>query len=91
MQYRAIKTSDNDNVAIATIFIPQKARFVSEGKYIMANHDIPIGHKVALKTLKKGGAVIRYGETIAQATENIEVGDWVHVHNTTLPPSYYEL
>jgi altronate dehydratase small subunit len=43
--------------------------------------DIPYGHKVAIKDIKKGTAVIKYGEVIGLATENIEKGYLVHVHN----------
>jgi (2R)-sulfolactate sulfo-lyase subunit alpha len=46
-----------------------------------ANHDIPIGHKIALKDLKKGDTVIKYGEDVGVMTRDAKKGDWVHVHN----------
>lgn len=46
-----------------------------------ANHDIPIGHKVALKALKKGDTVIKYGEDIGKMVADAKPGDHVHVHN----------
>ena len=46
-----------------------------------ANHDIPIGHKVALKDLKKGDTVIKYGADIGRMVADARRGDHVHVHN----------
>jgi altronate dehydratase small subunit len=34
-----------------------------------------------LKDIMKGTPIIKYGETIGSATENISKGDHVHVHN----------
>ena len=46
-----------------------------------ARHDIPIGHKVALKPLKKGDTVIKYGEDIGRMVADAAVGEHVHVQN----------
>ena len=46
-----------------------------------ANHDIPIGHKVALKDLKTGDTVIKYGEDVGRMIGDAKKGDHVHVHN----------
>jgi (2R)-sulfolactate sulfo-lyase subunit alpha len=46
-----------------------------------ANHAIPVGHKVALKDLKKGDTVIKYGEDIGRVVADFKKGDHVHVHN----------
>lgn len=43
--------------------------------------DIPAGHKRALSDIPKGSPVIKYGNPIGYAKENISKGDWVHVHN----------
>ncbi len=43
--------------------------------------DIPFGHKFALEDIMKGTPIIKYGETIGFATEDIKEGDHVHVHN----------
>jgi altronate dehydratase small subunit len=42
---------------------------------------IPFGHKLALTAIPRGGAVIKYGETIGLATSDISPGEHVHVHN----------
>ncbi len=48
---------------------------------IKAKHDIPIGHKVALKAFKKGDTVVKYGEDIGKIVADVGVGEHVHVHN----------
>ena len=48
---------------------------------VSAKHDIPIGHKVALKDLKKGDTVVKYGEDIGKMVGDARKGDHVHVHN----------
>jgi (2R)-sulfolactate sulfo-lyase subunit alpha len=46
-----------------------------------ANHDIPVGHKVALSDLKKGDTIIKYGEDIGIVVADFKKGDHVHIHN----------
>ncbi|MCQ2399286.1 MAG: altronate dehydratase family protein, partial [Clostridia bacterium] len=45
------------------------------------NGVIPAGHKVAIRDIKKGEYVIKYGEIIGRAKEDISSGKWVHTHN----------
>jgi (2R)-sulfolactate sulfo-lyase subunit alpha len=48
---------------------------------IVAKHDIPIGHKVALTDLKDGDTVIKYGEDVGRMKAAAKPGEHVHVHN----------
>ena len=48
---------------------------------LKAKDDVPIGHKVALKPLKKGDTVIKYGEDIGRMIADVGVGEHVHVQN----------
>jgi len=43
--------------------------------------DIPIGHKIALKALKDGDTVIKYGVDIGRTIAPIKLGEYLHVHN----------
>jgi len=52
-----------------------------ETSELRAKHDIPIGHKVALKPLKKGDTVIKYGADIGGMIADAGAGEHVHVHN----------
>ena len=83
MQYKAIKTSPQDNVAIAVTIIPRGVTVTIPGNgEIVTNQEIPLGHKIALASISKGAGIIRYGEVICSAKEDIKAGDWIHVHNT---------
>lgn len=42
---------------------------------------VPLGHKFAIKAIKKGDPVIKYGEIIGLATQDILRGQYVHIHN----------
>ncbi|MCG8334249.1 MAG: UxaA family hydrolase [Proteobacteria bacterium] len=48
---------------------------------VKANHDIPLGHKIALSDLDSGGTIIKYGYDIGKVVAEIKKGDHVHVHN----------
>ena len=48
---------------------------------VVANHDIPIGHKVALADLAAGDDVIKYGEVVGRMVAPAARGDHVHMHN----------
>lgn len=48
---------------------------------LMAEADIPIGHKVALADLKAGDTVIKYGEDIGKMVGDAGKGQHVHTHN----------
>lgn len=49
--------------------------------HLEAKHDIPIGHKVALKALGKGDTAVKYGEDIGRIVDPVAAGEHVHVHN----------
>ena len=51
------------------------------GVCLDGNEKIPAGHKYALKKISQGEYVIKYGEIIGRATQDIAEGEWVHTHN----------
>ena len=42
---------------------------------------IPLGHKIALKEIKKGETLLKYGHDIGRAVSAIGKGRHAHVHN----------
>ena len=48
---------------------------------LAARQEIPIGHKVALKDLKKGETVMKYGADVGKMVADAKKGEHVHVHN----------
>lgn len=81
MAGRAIILHDIDNVATAiTDLEPGEA--VDTGKGILSvTERVPFGHKLALKSIARGATIIKYGESVGLATQEIPAGGWVHVHN----------
>jgi (2R)-sulfolactate sulfo-lyase subunit alpha len=48
---------------------------------LVARQAVPIGHKVALRGLKAGDTVIKYGQDIGRMVADAGQGEHVHVHN----------
>lgn len=76
-----IRINQEDNVAVALRSIEKGESLVIGGSSLTTLEEIPQGHKVALKPVKAGEEVIKYGFRIGYAKENIDRGQWVHVHN----------
>ncbi|MCJ7703125.1 MAG: altronate dehydratase family protein [Anaerolineales bacterium] len=82
----SLQLNPKDNVAIAKTDLQPGNRLVysqaGEGS-ILVRQLIPAGHKVALKSLPCGEAVIRYGQVIGNASREISAGEHVHTHNVS--------
>jgi altronate dehydratase small subunit len=78
---RVIVITAQDNVATAleplepgqTIQIDQMEVAIAEA--------IPRGHKVALRAIRAGDLVVKYGSAIGHASSDIGAGTHVHIHN----------
>lgn len=83
----ALKVNDKDNVA--TIF----ANGITDGTEVEVRDkkgqsekvsvigNVPYGHKIAVRDIKKDELIFKYGEEIGIATKDIKKGEYVHVHN----------
>ena len=76
-----IKINKDDNVAVALKPIAKGTTVDVAGSSVTMLEDIPQGHKFAIKPIKKGDAVIKYGFRIGYAQADVEVGGWIHTHN----------
>jgi galactarate dehydratase len=79
-----IKASELDNAGV----VPkqegmQKGTLLNNG--IITQVYIPMGHKVALSNILEGEKIIRYGQTIGYANQNIPAGEWVNEPKLSLP------
>lgn len=81
----AVIMKDIDTVVTVTknVSSGENVSYITCGGYstIKATSDIPINHKVAIKDVKKGNEVLKYGERIGYATMDIHIGDHVHTNN----------
>jgi (2R)-sulfolactate sulfo-lyase subunit alpha len=48
---------------------------------VMSLDAVPLGHKIALKDLRSGDTVLKYGHDVGRAVADISKGHHVHVHN----------
>ena len=80
MEPLAIRLHNNDNVVTAKSDIDPDILLNDEN--ITTKQFIPVGHKIATKDISKGEDIIKYDNIIGTATDNIAIGDHVHVHNT---------
>ena len=74
---KAIIISPLDSVGVALVSLKKGEK--AEGVTLL--EDIEKGHKFALKDIKCGENVIKYGEVIGKATADIATGEHVHSHN----------
>jgi galactarate dehydratase len=80
-----ILLNTNDNVAVARRSI---SAGVATGRGdLIAKDFIGRGHKVALRAIKEGEEVLKYGQVIGVASQDIEPGQHVHLHNLGMVPS----
>ena len=79
----AFVISHEDNVATALEALePGEIRLLGEGSAarITVTESVPKGHKLALRNIREGESVIKYGIPIGHATQDIAQGTWVHLH-----------
>ena len=69
-----IKINQADNVAVAVSNVPAGESCHVDGRQVTAVSDIPAGHKMALKDLRAGDNVIKYGYPIGHLAEDIPEG-----------------
>ncbi len=77
MAKQTLIINESDNVAVALADI--KAGEVHEN--VTLAEDIAKGHKFAITFIEEGEQIIKYGNPIARATQNISAGEHVHTHN----------
>ncbi|WP_077624687.1 UxaA family hydrolase [Sediminibacillus massiliensis] len=84
-KYKFVFLNDSDSVAVCLEDIPAGAVvpvITNNGPLEVELKDsIKFGHKFAVRKIDKGHEIFKYGEIIGTATEDIEVGQHVHIHN----------
>lgn len=76
-----IKVHPEDNVVVAIQPMPAGTWINIDKCKILTTEDIISGHKIALRPLKVGDEVIKYGFSIGKCTQFIAAGQHVHSHN----------
>ena len=74
---KSIQIHPQDNVLVA--LSPLEKGEALQG--VTAFENVPQGHKMALRDIRAGENVIKYGFPIGHALQDIPAGSWVHTHN----------
>ncbi|MNO29052.1 D-galactarate dehydratase [compost metagenome] len=77
-----IRLNPLDNVLIARQALPEGLRLEAEA--VTVRQPIPSGHKVATERVEQGQPLRRYGQIIGFASQPIDAGEHVHVHNVQM-------
>jgi galactarate dehydratase len=77
---------DNDNVAIVANDGGLPAGTVFPDGLVLKDK-VPQGHKVALRPIAQGEAILRYNVTIGHALRDIEPGQWIEESLVGMPPA----
>jgi len=82
MKPRAFQVHPADNVATLLDDADEVVQVLGgQPSEIQLLEKISRGHKVALRDIASGGAVVKFGVRIGHATRSIRRGAWVHLHN----------
>jgi altronate dehydratase len=73
--------SERDNVATALQPLEPGRQLDLGGTALAVRDAVPSGHKIALRAIHAGDAVVKYGSPIGLATMEIPAGAHVHTHN----------
>ena len=76
---RFLQLASADNTAICLEDVPAGIRVPHTD--VTLTEAIRAGHKVALKPIKTGQSVYKYGQVIGVASHTIQPGNHVHTHN----------
>ncbi len=71
----------DDNVCVAARYLEGGAEVSVDKQSVVLPGAVKPGHKIAVASISQGGRVLKYGQTIGVATEDVRLGDWVHTHN----------
>jgi altronate hydrolase len=76
-----IKIHSKDNVVIALEDYQKGDQLQIEDLSVYLKEDVARGHKIAIYRIEKDDNIIKYGFPIGHASQTIEAGQHVHVHN----------
>lgn len=82
-QQSAFQIDTGDNVATALQKLePGSVTLLGDCSqaFIQAVMEIPLGHKIALRDIKTGEPIVKYGVVVGRSTAEIPAGSWVHLH-----------
>lgn len=80
----AVHLRPQDNIAVCSRALPAGSELRFDGVTFRVASAVKMGHKVAVRPIREGEAVLKYGQVIGFADRDIAPGEHVHVHNVRL-------
>jgi altronate hydrolase len=77
----AVHLRSEDNIAVTARHLSPGAELEHDGRVLQVQGRVGMGHKIALRDIKKGEAIHKYGQIIGFASQDIPAGGHVHIHN----------
>ncbi len=79
---RFLQIHPQDNVVVCLEELKKgESIALEDGRTITALQDIPAGHKILTKSVSKGENIVKYGNPIGHAIEDLAEGSWIHTHD----------
>jgi altronate hydrolase len=79
----AVHLHPEDNIAIAARPLPPGSELLHDHATLTVTGRVGLGHKLALRPIRKAEAIRKYGQIIGFASKDIAAGSHVHVHNVS--------
>ena len=83
--FDAIILKPNDNVGTSIKHLKRNTEIILKLEKQLINfvikENIKLCHKFSLSKIKRGDKIIKYGEIIGVANDDIQSGNLVHIHN----------
>ena len=77
----AVYLHPDDNLCVAARNLEKGQRLEIAARSLTLGENVRIGHKIAVRPIRRGEYVRKYGQIIGQATSDIAPGQWIHSHN----------
>jgi hypothetical protein len=73
--------SDNVATVLSNIERGERVRLKGTAGEVVSTEAIGFGHKIALRHIRAGESIVKYGQKIGFATVELHPGAWVHLHS----------
>jgi altronate dehydratase len=77
----AVYLHPDDNLCVAARNLEKGQSLAIAATPLTLAENVRIGHKIAVRPIRRGQYVRKYGQIIGQATSDIAPGQWIHSHN----------
>jgi altronate dehydratase small subunit len=78
---RLLVLAPGDNIAVARQEVPADSMLTVAGRPVRLQRALGFGHKIAIRPIRAGERIVKYGAPIGRATADIGLGEYVHNHN----------